>query len=190
MTTAPIFPDISLNYNLIEIPMFSTLLVTFSNSRIEQRKALQNGVRWGFKCSWTALSIQEKETIQQFFLARKGNFESFFFYHPQPSQVIGTDGLNYTCKLTNLASLDNKPITGASYADCWQQEGNNGVIWNIGNIYRYGFIVRFKEGISTYVAFNFNLWENNEVELLECDILNANATTIYTSNYITTISGT
>ena len=164
-----IFPDISPNYVCTDIPMFSNLKVSFNEKTgIEQRLALNENVRWKFKIHYTVLSNQNKETLQQFFIARKGSYGAFTWYHFQPSQVV-LDGINYTCIKTHISSTDNKPITGASWSLNWEQAGFNGIEWENNHFYKYDFNVRFKEDIGNFGAFNQNLWNYNNIELIECN---------------------
>jgi len=51
------------------------------------------------------------------------------------SEVIGTDSLNYRCRLTHTAAATNKPITGEDYATYWSQLGAVGVAWASGTQY-------------------------------------------------------
>ena len=52
------------------------------------------------------------------------------------SQVIGSDTNNYTCTKQHTADSDNKPITGARYAEFWEQAGTSGVTWVDGTEYK------------------------------------------------------
>jgi hypothetical protein len=50
-------------------------------------------------------------------------------------EVIGTDTLNYTCKLSHVAASTNKPITGVDWATYWAQVGSSGAAWVDGRTY-------------------------------------------------------
>jgi len=56
---------------------------------------------------------------------------------PVASEVIGTDGLNYTCIVTHTSAAINRPITGADYALYWVQTGFSGVVWAPDTAYIY-----------------------------------------------------
>ena len=49
--------------------------------------------------------------------------------------VLGTDGLNYTCVKDHAAEAENRPITGASWATYWAQQGTGGGTWGAGTGY-------------------------------------------------------
>jgi len=51
------------------------------------------------------------------------------------SEVLGTDGKNYTCILAHTAAAINKPITGANWATYWTQKGSSGGTWVDGSAY-------------------------------------------------------
>jgi len=49
--------------------------------------------------------------------------------------VLGTDGLNYTCIKDHIGAAANRPITGASWATYWAQQGTGGGTWVAGTGY-------------------------------------------------------
>lgn len=51
------------------------------------------------------------------------------------SEVIGQDGLNYTCIRSHTASTTNVPISGPDYLTYWVQSGSSGVAWVDGTEY-------------------------------------------------------
>ncbi len=168
------FPTIRSSYGLIEIPTFSTLVIGYG-SAIEQRISLDSVETWHFRAQWRTLTEANKDTIQQFFIARKGSFEAFTWIHPRPSQIIGsgTSG-NYTCKKTHTATTSNYPITGTGgtsgtdgWTTFWTASGTSGLVWVSGNRYKYDFLVRFREDMSEFEAFTYNLWSQNVVEFIE-----------------------
>ncbi len=53
----------------------------------------------------------------------------------QTSVVVGTDGLNYTSIKDHTAAAENCPITGASWATYWAQQGTGGGTWAAGTGY-------------------------------------------------------
>ena len=46
-----------------------------------------------------------------------------------PSEVIGGDGLNYTCYQSHTSTADTKPITGAYWTRYWYEGGEAGAAW-------------------------------------------------------------
>lgn len=55
-----------------------------------------------------------------------------------PSEIIGTDTLNYTCIAPHTAAPITYPITGANWADVWIQKGSEGITWVDGTTYLDG----------------------------------------------------
>ena len=49
--------------------------------------------------------------------------------------VLGTNGINYTCIKDHTAAAENRPITGASWATYWAQQGTGGGTWVAGTGY-------------------------------------------------------
>jgi Tfp pilus tip-associated adhesin PilY1 len=49
--------------------------------------------------------------------------------------VLGTDGNNYTCIKDHTGAVENRPITGASWATYWAQQGTGGGTWVAGTVY-------------------------------------------------------
>jgi type IV pilus assembly protein PilY1 len=49
--------------------------------------------------------------------------------------VLGTNGNNYTCIKNHTAAAENRPITGASWATYWAQQGTGGGTWVAGTGY-------------------------------------------------------
>lgn len=160
------FPDIVPGPGLIEIPRFDNTIIKYSN-KVEQRISKSNAEEWKFILKYPSLTNSDKNTIQQFFLAKKGNYESFTFNHPLPSETIGTDGLNYRCILTHTAAADNRPITGASWETYWELGGSQGILWTAGDKYKKNFTVRFEQPLLNFEYFHYLLWRCNTVELLE-----------------------
>ena len=160
------FPATSPTPSFFETPIFNTQIITYNNKN--QQRIQRNSVeQWKFQAWWKVLSLANKEAIQQFFLARKGRFESFTLIHPQPSQIIGTDALNYTCKLTHTAASGNRPTTGGSYTTYWNQTGNKGITWVSGYKYKYDFLVTFMEDMANFEYWQYMLWRLNTIEFLE-----------------------
>ena len=55
-----------------------------------------------------------------------------------PSEVIGTNNLNYTCISPHTSSAITRPITGANWNTMWIQKGSDGIAWVIGTSYKDG----------------------------------------------------
>lgn len=55
-----------------------------------------------------------------------------------PSEVVGTDGKNYTCWKQHTSALANKPITGGFYPLFWYEAGSAGGVWAVAQLYSDG----------------------------------------------------
>lgn len=54
------------------------------------------------------------------------------------SLVVGTDTKIYGAKVDHVAAAANKPVTGADYADYWEEMGTSGATWASGTYYYRG----------------------------------------------------
>lgn len=70
------FPSINPSYTVSERVHFNTQIINYGN-KVEQRIALNSLGRRSFRLQWNSLSPTDKGTILDFFVARKGAFESF-----------------------------------------------------------------------------------------------------------------
>lgn len=162
------FPAIMPSPELTELPSFDNVIINYGN-KVEQRISKSVSPRWEFTIQYRTLSDTNKEIIQDFFIARKGNFESFILNHPRPSQVIGTNGSNYTAKITHLSDSNNRPITGVNWSDHWELGGERGILWVTGRTYKKEYIVRFKQSQTNFEYFTWMLWRYSSVEFIEVD---------------------
>lgn len=78
-----LFPDLRIGYDLMRKPMFNTKIMTSVNGR-EQRASYQAVPKYEF--SLTLPGLQERkgelQAIEDFFIARRGAFDSFLFKMP------------------------------------------------------------------------------------------------------------
>jgi hypothetical protein len=49
-----------------------------------------------------------------------------------PSEYVGSDTLNYTCRRGVTTASTNKPITGANWTTYFEQTGSSGIAWSDG----------------------------------------------------------
>lgn len=78
---------------IIRIPMFSTLVINYGN-KVEQRLALDSSVRYKFEVTWESkLTEAEVNAIKDFYVARKGSFEAFYWVNPE-------DNVTYTVRFS------------------------------------------------------------------------------------------
>lgn len=86
MATFPLVPDRIINVT----EEFKTKIVTFENG-VEQRSPQYNTSKPTFKLVFRFLTTTRLNTLKDFFKARKGSYEAFYF-------VNHVDGLTYTCR--------------------------------------------------------------------------------------------
>jgi hypothetical protein len=94
------FPSTNPWYTITKIPLFVTNVIGYGN-KVEQRIACNSGVRWSFKLRWKILVKADADAIRDFFIARKGAFESFDWLNPE-------DGITYKVRFfMDLINFDN-----------------------------------------------------------------------------------
>lgn len=91
-----LFPDLRIGYDLTRKPMFNTKIMTSVNGR-ELRASYQAVPKYEF--SLTLPGLQERkgelEAIEDFFIARRGAFDSFLFKMPWDNEyecIFNGDG--------------------------------------------------------------------------------------------------
>ncbi len=80
------FPSIGASYPLVKVSMFNTTIITYGDQS-EQRISNNAAVRRKFTLKFKLLSDADHQTIRDFFIARKGSFESFTWTDPNDSVV-------------------------------------------------------------------------------------------------------
>jgi hypothetical protein len=74
-----------------------------------------------------------------------------------PSEVVGTDTLNYTCIRDHTSSSSDRPITGANWKFYWEQSGAAGIPWVTATSYDANMpVVTFR-----WKDDNKNTWGND-----------------------------
>jgi len=82
----PTFPQLSPQYEFIRRPSFVVDVVGYGNQK-EQRLLRTPNPRYVFVLKFVGLSQADKNTIQQFYIQRKGRWEAFDFYDPDPNSA-------------------------------------------------------------------------------------------------------
>lgn len=168
-----------------------------SPSGYEVRTSLQDQPLWDFELSYDYLpnrrdGMVDLETIQAFFLNRRGSYESFLYRHPEtPFEVatpLGTgNGTNKdfllvksTGSFTEFAGgihdeddimlfLDGLPVNLGSYTLVDHRTVRFNVAppagVDITADYQPLYRVRFKDDMVSFDGFMHRLWELNQVEL-------------------------
>lgn len=169
------FPFVTPSYPLIKIPEFSTNTITYGQ-KSEQRLSNWLTPRYRFQLNWGTLPTSEKQQILDFFVARKGSFEAFWFANPEEAtndqiwkpntsyaldekvRPITTNNRSYQCTTAGISggSEPTWPTTaGGTVAD-------GTMVWTE-NSYR----VRFMQDEVNYAFFLYSLYSIQQVELQE-----------------------
>ena len=85
------FPeDVSLAYPIIIEPVWDTL-IHMTDSGAEQRRQKSLYPRFDVKLRLSGVDTSDAQTIWDFYMARKGAFESFYFFDPTPDMGVATE---------------------------------------------------------------------------------------------------
>ena len=82
-----LFPDVCIGYDFVKKPMFNTKIMTSVNGR-ELRASYQAVPKYEISLSLPVLHESKKELqkIENFFIERKGAFDSFLFKMPYDNE--------------------------------------------------------------------------------------------------------
>lgn len=124
-----IFPDLIIGYDLKRKPMFSTKIMTSINGR-ELRASQQLVPKYQFSINLPGLQERkgELQAIEDFFIARRGAFDSFLFKMPYDNEFDCTfvgDGITQVFQLYNAGKTpigNTEPqSTGVIDPNMWNQ---------------------------------------------------------------------
>lgn len=98
-----LFPDLTIGYDLTRKPMFNTKIMTSVNGR-ELRASYQAVPKYEFSLNLPGLQERkgELQAIEDFFIARRGAFDSFLFKMPWDNEYDCTfigDGITTSFQL-------------------------------------------------------------------------------------------
>ena len=179
----PVFPVTVLpSYSLIRIPTFRTSIIEYGN-QVEQRISKDLNPRYQFKLKFTNLSIAEGDIINTFFETRKGTFEAFYFsnleeaYREQTWMPSTVYTLNQVVRPTIVNERSYKCILAGVSNATWEPNWTNivnGTNTDGAGYYGYSltwrentYLVRFVEDTLNIEYFQYNLYNLNEVNLIQ-----------------------
>ena len=124
-----LFPDLCIGYDFVKKPMFNTKIMTSVNGR-ELRASYQAVPKYEISLSLPILRESKKEIqkIEDFFIARRGAFDSFLFKMPYDNEYDCTfvgDGITTAFQLhKNGLPLGNTEAKTVFEADplFWNQD--------------------------------------------------------------------
>lgn len=188
-----VFPALpGLTWDSTKTPVFNTRIQTAVSGR-EARAALYSYPTWDFSLSYEVLrdELGEMQALAGFFLARKGQFDSFLYLDPTDNSVddaaLGTgNGSNKAFQLLRPFGGFNEPLTNIKSTAAVKVGGvqtsaytlsSNGVLtltaapaagvsvtWS-GTYY---FRCRFKSDTAEFNQFMYRLWELKTLEFKGC----------------------
>ena len=122
-----LFPDVCIGYDFVKKPMFNTKIMTSVNGR-ELRASYQAVPKYEFSLSLPGLQERkgELQEIEDFFIARRGAFDSFLFKMPMDNEYDCTfvgDGQTDTFQLhKNGLPLGNTDVFIADDPLMWDED--------------------------------------------------------------------
>jgi hypothetical protein len=84
-----VFPDTpQYSYPVVLAPVWNTLKSQFDNGN-EQRRQKWLSPKFDVQIAFKALELADAKTIYEFYMARKGSFEAFYFFDPYVFDHVG-----------------------------------------------------------------------------------------------------
>lgn len=119
-------------YPIIIKPVWNTLITQF-DSGAEQRRQKSLYPKFDVKLKYKGLSAADTQTLWDFYMARKGAFESFYFFDPAPDMSIATSYDNLLVGTgdgsTDIFDLPGKSTSSQTiYIDGVDQSGSFSIL--------------------------------------------------------------
>lgn len=171
-----IFPsNIISGYSLIKIPIFRTNVINYGN-KVEQRVSFSGAVRWKFELNFEILPYIEANIIMDFYIARKGAYDAFWWANTEEAyrgitaarntayalnQIISPstpNGRSYQCTVagTTGGSEPTWPTTEAATVV------DGGATWK-----ENSYWVRFEVDEINIEYFSYQLYNYNRIAFIE-----------------------
>ena len=131
------FPDLNLAYDFVKTPQFNTRIATSINGR-ELRACLQPQPKFQLQLSLPVLSDRDFEneftTIHDFFLDRRGSFDSFLFKmlddNSKTFSIIGNGSDTYLLIDGSTQYSNVKPQSSINLTPMMWNEDTSTKMWN------------------------------------------------------------
>jgi hypothetical protein len=127
--------------------------------------------------------FEQGDPLQAYFKQHTSLSSQVLYINPAPAsvtageEVLGTDGLNYTCIRKHESATGNKPITGDSYSLFWTQTGSSGGTWATATDYSNGelLVYTYERPLYDFTSPTDNPdmppgWENFLINALAYDL--------------------
>ena len=169
------FPDLNIAYDFVKAPYYNTRIIQSVNGR-ELRACLQPQPKFNITLNLPVLSQRgletEFKTLENFFIARQGSFDSFLFEMLDDNEatiIIRGDGSStYTLYLGDIQLSNVEPVTSTrAYPLMWNSNGStlmwstNGtdLMWDNSILYTVtkDGVVQFNQPINSDVVVSINV---------------------------------
>lgn len=169
------FPDLNMAYDFVKAPYYNTRIVQSVNGR-ELRACLQPQPKFNITLNFPVLSQRgledEFKTLENFFIARRGSFDSFLFEMLDDNEatiIIRGDGSStYTLNLGDVQLSNVEPVESThAYPLMWNSNGStlmwstNGsdLMWDNSILYTVSKdgIVQFNQPINSDMIVTINV---------------------------------
>ena len=173
MATFPTTPRPS---SIVKSPNFSTLVVNYGNT-IEQRIQLNSMEQYIFELSFSVKEVSSMDVFIEFFLARKGSFESFYFQNTAEAYrtVTWATGVAYSAgdivRPTTVNGRSYKcTIAGTSGGaePSWGTTVNGTTVDNTVTWTENTYTVRFAQDAQKFESFYRSLVNQGTITLVTC----------------------
>jgi uncharacterized protein (TIGR02217 family) len=170
------FPSIKSRYGCVRIPMFDTTIVRYG-SRVEQRLANLASPYHKFVVQVKIRSVAIADTILEFFIARKGSYEAFYFQNSEEAYgnrawlaatvyaagaivcPTSQNGRSYKCTTAGTSHGSTQPTWPTTYHGT---VNDNGLIWT-----ENSYTVRFEEDVINLEGVYRTVYDLGEITLIE-----------------------
>jgi phage-related protein len=170
------FPTSPRPSSVSKVPAFSTLIADYGNT-IEQRIQLNSTERYSFELSFSVKEVSSMDVFIEFFLARKGSYESFYFQNTAEAyravvwatgtaysvgdivRPVAANGRSYRCTSAGTSG-GSEPTWGTAVNGT---TGDGGVTWTENT-----YTVRFVADQQKSEYFYRTLMNQGTITLITC----------------------
>lgn len=176
MNLVATFPTSPRPSSIGKTPIFSTIIVNYGNT-IEQRISQNSVEQYSFELVFTVKEVSSLDVFVDFFLARKGSYESFYFQNTAEAYrtVVWGTGVAYSVGdiVRPTAATGRSYIciiagTAGGTEPTWPTSVNGtvvdgGVTWKENT-----YIVRFAADAQKFNYFYRSLMDQGTINLITC----------------------
>lgn len=173
MATFPTSPRPSA---VIKVPSFATLIVNYGNT-IEQRIQMNSVEQYQFELAFNPREVGSMDVFIEFFLARKGSYESFYFQNTAEAYrtVVWTQNTAYSVgdivrPVTANGRSYKCTVAGTSGGSepSWTTTVNGNTVDSGATWRENTYTVRFAQDMQKYEYFYRSLMNQGTITLVTC----------------------